>query len=77
LFYIYFQLQDEAWEMKRVKEYRPAAIEAARGFFKRHEVLYECGSTERLNFFNECRKQVSSPIMERQTFKEFLEEICK
>lgn len=77
LFYIYFQLQDEAWEMKRVKEYRPAAIEAARGFFKRHEALYECGNTERLNFFNECRKQVGNPIMERQTFKQFMEEICK
>lgn len=77
LFYIYFQLQDEAWEMKRVKEHRPAAIEATRAFFKRHEKLYDCGSTERLNFFNECRKQVSSPIMERQTFNQFMEEICK
>jgi hypothetical protein len=45
--------------------------------FSQNEALYECGSTERLNFFNECRKQVSSPIMERQTFNEFMEEICK
>jgi len=49
--------------MKRVKDIALAAIEAARGFFKRHEALYECGSTERLNFFNECRKQHGTPIM--------------
>lgn len=75
LFYIYFQLQDEAWELRRVKEMRPAAIEATRKYFKRHEKLYECGSEERKNFYNECRKQASSPIMERQTFEDFLEEV--
>ena len=77
LFYIYFQLQDEAWELKRVKEHRPAAIKAAGAYFKRHEKLYECGSEERKNFYNECRRQSATPIMERQTFEDFLEEICK
>jgi len=77
LFYIYFQMQDEAWELRRVKELRPAAIKAAGAYFKRHEKLYECGSEERKNFYNECRRQSATPIMERQTFEEFLEEICK
>lgn len=75
--YIYFQLQDEAWELNKVKPYRPAVIEAAAKFFKKFEFLYNAGVTEKLNFFNECRKNFGSPIMERQTYGDFIKELTE
>ena len=74
---IYFYMQDEAWELKRIAPLRVKAIQSAAEYFKRHEKLYDCGMTERLNFFSDCRKQFGGAIMEKQTFNQFMEEICK
>ena len=47
LFYIYFQLQDKAWQHKRVYEFRPAVIESCKKFFNRFRKIYEeVGETE-------------------------------
>lgn len=76
LFYVYFQLQDEAWELNRIKGFRPDAIKAIAKFYKQNKEMYESvGETELLNFYNDCRKNAKIPIMESQTFKDFIKEL--
>lgn len=76
LFYIYFQLQDKAWQHKRVYEFRPAVIESCKKFFNRFRKIYEeVGETELMNLYDAERKRFKSPVMERNTFFDFIKEI--
>lgn len=76
LYYIYFELQDDAWEFKRVQEFRPQAISKAKEFYNNFKEVFDLtGTNERLNLYNECRSKFKKPICEKQTWWEFLKEL--
>lgn len=76
LYYIYFQLQDEAWKLNRVRCYRNDVIVAARKFYNNYKDVFKLsGETERLNLYNESRKGFAVPIQESFTFDEFIKEL--
>ena len=41
LYYIYFQLQDEAWKLKRILEYRQGVIDKVKMFYNNFKDVFD------------------------------------